>query len=311
MLKLEEDFKTKDIAKRSAEKVLDSFKGDFSKLPPPIMTKVTVQAAGHFAEYLDAPLLDISRMHKEDNIQAVVSTPRASLILEEESREQLRRAVEFHEMFQQEASFLNTLQLESSKHDTGSIFHILSNFVSYFSLCSASFEKEVAYFSEKAIRKRMEVRLAAMEYFVNPTLRAPFMTSDPFSANIVSPESARETVKAIRDLPDRILEKAFKDPNLHMKAVQRKPTRPSLINIPQKKGPGLSSGYQQQQLFTPQQNKGGAFQGKKGPSPTSRHKSSHQGQSSFQKDRQGGGKQRDNAHSSKKQDKNAPYRRRH
>ena len=159
----------------------------------------------------------------------------------------------------------------------------------------------------------MEVRLAAMENFVNSTLRTPFMTSDPFSANIESPASARETVKAMRELPDRILEKAFKDPNLPMKAVQRKPTRPSLINIPQKQGPGPSSGYQQQQqLFTPQQNKSGAFQGKKGLSPTSEHKPSHQGQSSFQKkDRQGGGKQKDSAHSSKKQDKNAPYRRRH
>ena len=162
-----EDFKFKEIAKRSAEKVLDSFKGDFSKLPPPNKTKektkVTVQVAGHFAEYLDAPLLDMSRMHKEDNIQAVVSTPRASFILEEkESREQLRRAVEFHEMFQQVGSFLSILQQESSKHNQGSIFNILKNFVSYFPLCSAPFEKEVAYFSEKATRKRMEVRLAAI-----------------------------------------------------------------------------------------------------------------------------------------------------
>ena len=111
VLKSEEDFKSKEIAKRSAEKVLNSLRGDFSKLPLPFKTKVTVQAAGHFAEYFDTPLLDISRMHKEDNIQAVVSTPRASLILEEkESREQLRRAVEFHEMFQQVASFLSILQ---------------------------------------------------------------------------------------------------------------------------------------------------------------------------------------------------------
>ena len=181
-------------------------------------------------------------------------------------------------------------------------------------MCSASFEKEVAYFSEKATRKRMKVRLAAMENFVNPMLRTPLMTSDPFSANIVSPESARERVKAIRELPDRILEKVFKDPNLPMKAVQWKPTGPSLINIPQKQGPGPSSGYQQQP-FTPRQdhqNKGGAFQGKKGLSSTSKHhKTSHQEQSFQKKDRQGGGKQKDGTHSSKKQDKNAPYRRRH
>ena len=121
-------------------------------------------------------------MHKEDNIQAVVSTPRACLILEEkESREQLRRAVEFHETFHQVASFLNTLELESSKHDTGSIFLILSNFASYFSLCNASFEKEVAYFSEKATRKRMEVRLAAMENFVNPSLWGSELTLWPLT----------------------------------------------------------------------------------------------------------------------------------
>ena len=141
ILKSEEDFRAKEVAKKSAERVLSSFKGDYSKLPPPSKTKektkVTMQASGHFAEYLDAPLLDISRMHKEDNIQAVVSTPRASLILEEkEAREQLRRAVEFHEMFQQVASFLSILQQESSKHDQGSIFNVLKNFLPIF-LCAA------------------------------------------------------------------------------------------------------------------------------------------------------------------------------
>ena len=118
-------------------------------------------------------------MHKEDNIQSVVSTPRPSLVLEEkEVRDQLKRAVEFHEMFQQEAKFLSNLREESSTQDQGSILISLKNFASYFSLCSASFEKEVAYFSEKAVRKKMEVGLAAMDNFLNPTLRSPFMSAD-------------------------------------------------------------------------------------------------------------------------------------
>ena len=319
-----DDFHARNIVQRSAEKVLNSFKGDFSKLPLPSKAKekpkVAVFASGHLAEYLDAPLLDISKMHKEDNTQAVVFTPRASLVLEEkEAREQLRRVVEFHEMFQQVANFLSTLQENSSTHDQGSLINTLKNFSLYFSLCRASFEKEVAYFSEKSSRKRMEVRLAAMDNFVNHTLRTPFMTSDPLSVNIVSPESARETVRAIKELPDRVLEKAFKDPNLPMKAVKRKPTRPTLINIPQKQGPGTSTGYQNKS-FTPQQVQhpmGNFSQHKKGAqsvptTPRFQQKAANQGQSSFQrKDKQGGGKTRDRVQHTKRQDKDSTYRRRH
>ena len=57
----------------------------------------------------------------------------------------------------------------------------LKNYASYFSLCGAAFEKEVSYFAEKAARKKMEVKLAVMSNFVNPTLRTPFKT-----ANILS-----------------------------------------------------------------------------------------------------------------------------
>ena len=316
-----DDFHARNIVQRSAEKVLDSFKRDFSKLPLPSKAKekpkVAVFASGRLAEY---PLLDISKMHKEDNIQAVVSTPTASLVLEEkEAREQLRRAVEFHEMFQQVANFLSTLQENSSAHDQGSLINTLKNFSSYFSLCRSPFEKEVAYFSEKATRKRMEVRLASMDNFINPTLRTPFMTSDPLSVNIVSPESARETVRAIKELPNRVLEKAFKDPNLPMKAVKRKPTRLMLINIPQKQGPGTFTGYQHKS-FTPQQvqnPKGNFSQHRKGTqsvptTPRFQQKATNQGQSSFQrKDKQGGGKNRDRVQHTKKQDKDASYRRQH
>ena len=165
----------------------------------------------------------------------------------------------------------------------------------------------------------MEVRLAAMDNFINPTLRTPFMTSDPLSVNIVFPESARETVRAIKELPDRVLEKAFKDPNLPMKAVKRKPSRPTRINIPQKQGPGTSTGYQHKS-FAPQQfhhPKGNFSQHRKGTqsvptTPRFQQKATNQGQSSFQrKDKQGGGKNRDRVQHTKKQDKDASYRRRH
>ena len=98
-----QDFHSGSIARRSAEKVLDSIKGDFTKLPllnkSKEKTKVSFQASGPFAQYLHDPLLEISKMHKEDNIQAIVSTPRPNLVLEEKARDQLKRAVEFHEMF--------------------------------------------------------------------------------------------------------------------------------------------------------------------------------------------------------------------
>ena len=240
--KSSEDFDALSIVRKAAEKVVESFKGDFSKLPTlskqKVKPKVSVQASGPLANYLDAPLLDISRMHKEDNIQAIVSTPRPSLVLEEkDSRDQLRRAVEFHEMFSQAAKFISSLQKSASTQDQGSIIITLKNFASYFSLCSAAFEKEVTHFSEMAARKKMEVRLAAMDNFLNPSLRTTFMSADPLSVNLVTPEAARETVKAVKDLSDRVLEKAFKDPNLPMKAVRRKPTRPTLIKVPQKQGP--------------------------------------------------------------------------
>ena len=56
----------------------------------------------------------------------------------------------------------------------------------------------------------MEVRMATMDNFVNPTFPTPFMTADPLSTNLVTPEGARETVKAVKELPDRVLEKTFK-----------------------------------------------------------------------------------------------------
>ena len=213
VFKSPEDYDSYSIVKKTAERVVESFKGDFSKLPIFPKTKVSVQAAGPLADYLDAPLLDISRMHREDNIQAIVSTPRPSLVLEEkESRDQLKRAVEFHEVFRQAAKFISTLREDASSQDQGSILMTLKNFASYFSLCSATFEKEVVHFSEKAARKKMEVRLAAMDNFVNPTLRTPFMSADPLSVNLVTAEAARETVKVVKDLPDRVLEKTFKAP---------------------------------------------------------------------------------------------------
>ena len=88
----------------------------------------------------------------------------------------------------------------------------------------------------------MEVRLAAMNNFVNPTLRTPFMTSDLLSVNLVSAEGAKDMVK---DLPDRVLEKAFKDSNLLLKAVKMKQTRPNLIKVPQNQINSNSAGYQQ------------------------------------------------------------------
>ena len=87
VFKSPEDYDSYSIVKKTAERVVESFKGYFSKLPifpkPKDKTRVSVQAAGPLADYLDAPLLDISRMHREDNIQAIVSTPRPSLVLEE------------------------------------------------------------------------------------------------------------------------------------------------------------------------------------------------------------------------------------
>ena len=318
-----EDFDALATVRKAAERVVESFKGDFSKLPiqskHKTKPKVCFQASGPLASYLDAPLLDISRMHREDNIQAIVSTPRPSLVLEEkDSRDQLRRAVEFHELFSQAAKFTSALQKSASTQDRGSIIITLKDFASYFSLCSAAFEREVTYFSEIAARKKMEVRLAAMDNFINPSLRTTFMSADPLSVNLVTPEAARDTVKAIKDLPDRVLEKAFKDPNLPMKAVKRKPTRPTLIKIPQKQGSGSSIGYQNKPSTSHQYQhpKSSSSHPKKSPpgfngNPQPQHKSSHHGSAPFPKrDKQGGGKARDR-HQDKRQEKEPHHRRRH
>ena len=232
-----EDFHALPPVQKAADKVLNSFKGDFSRLPPSPKSKekprVAFQATGRLADYLHAPPLDIWKMHKEDNIQAIVSTPRPSLIAEEkEARDQLKRAVDFHESFIQSAKFLSTLQEGPYPLDKGSLSVILKDYASYFSLCGTSFEKEVSYFAEKTARKKMEVKLAAINNFVNPTLRTPFMTAALLSPNLVSAEGARATVKAFKDLPDRVLEKAFKDPNLPMEAVRR-----SLPNPPWSRSP--------------------------------------------------------------------------
>ena len=104
-------------------------------------TKVS-QASGPFAEYLHAPFLDISKMHKEDNIQAIVSTPRHCLVLEKkEAREQLKRAVEFHEMFYQTADFLSKLQQGTTRHEQESIPITLKNFAFYFYLAALLLRK--------------------------------------------------------------------------------------------------------------------------------------------------------------------------
>ena len=108
VFKSAEDFQFRSIPQKSAEKVLISFIGDFSKLPPPQQDQGHVPGHRPFCGVPWRPLLDISKMHKEDNIQVAISTPRASLVLEEkEARDQPRRDVEFHEMFQQVASFLS------------------------------------------------------------------------------------------------------------------------------------------------------------------------------------------------------------
>ena len=110
-------------------------------------------------------------------------------------------------MFYQAADILSKLQEGTTPQEQGSILITLKNFASNFSICTSSFEKEVAYFAEKAARKNAEVRLAAIDNYINPTLRTTFMTSDLLSVNLVSAEVAKDAVKASKDLPDRVLEK--------------------------------------------------------------------------------------------------------
>ena len=77
------DFHADSIAQNWAGKVFDCFKGDFTITKLSLLNKskekVSFQASGPFAEFLHISLLGISNMHKEDNIQAIVSTPRPSL----------------------------------------------------------------------------------------------------------------------------------------------------------------------------------------------------------------------------------------
>ena len=77
-------------------------------------------------------------------------------------------------------------------------------------------------------------------------------------------------VKADKDLPNRMLNKAFKDPNLPLKAVKRKQTRPNLIKVPQMQTTSNSAGYQQKPFYQRQglPYKGASFQQKKGAHPS-------------------------------------------
>ena len=95
----------------------------------------------------------------------------------------------------------------------------------------------------------------------------------------------------VKELPDRVMEKAFKDPpNLPIKAVRKKPSRPTLIKVPQKQGTGPSTGYQHKPSLPhqTQHSKGFSSHPKKeapalsGSSQT-QHRPSHQGHSSFPK----------------------------
>ena len=155
-------------------------------------------------------------------------------------------------MFYQVADFFSKLQEGTTPQEQGSIPITLKNFASHFSLCSSFFEKQVAYFAENAACKKMKVRLAAMDNFINPTLCTPFMTSDVLSVNLGLAEGVKETVKAAKDLPDRVLEKAFKEPNLPLKSVRRKPTRTNLIKVSQKQTAGNFVGYQQKSFYQQQ-----------------------------------------------------------
>ena len=74
-----QDFHAGSIARRSAEKVLDSFKRDYTK--PPLLnkskekTKVSFQASGPLAEYLHAPHLGISRKRTTSKLSSLHPDP--------------------------------------------------------------------------------------------------------------------------------------------------------------------------------------------------------------------------------------------
>ena len=142
--------------------------------------------------------------------------------------------MEFHEMFYQVADFLSKL-LEGTTPPPryrGVSYNFEKLCLLFFSM-QLFFRERCVLFRRKAARKKVEIRLAAIDNFINSTLRTPFMTLDLLSVNLVSAEVAKDTVKAVKDLPGRVLGKAFKDPNLPLKALKMKPTRPSLIKVSQ------------------------------------------------------------------------------
>ena len=95
------------------------------------------------------PLPDISKTHKEDNIKAIDSTPRPSLMLEEmEARDQLMRAVDIHEMFYQVASKLHEGTTPPGTGEYSSNFEKLS--LLFFSL-KLFFRKRGSLFRRKGI----------------------------------------------------------------------------------------------------------------------------------------------------------------
>ena len=115
------------------------------------------------------------------------------------------------------------------------------------------------------------------------------MTSNLLSVNLVLAEGAKDTGKAVNDLPNRVLEKAFKDPSLPLEAVKRKQTSmPNLIKIPQMQTTGNSAGYQQKPFYQQQGlNYKESFQQKKAhPSndgPQTQYRMGQQSHQTFQK----------------------------
>ena len=91
-----------------------------------------------------------------------------------------------------------------------------------------------------------------MDNFMTSTHRTLFVISDLLLVNLVSAEDAKDTIKTVKDLPDKVLEKAFKDLNLSLKAVKRKQTWLNLIKGPQKHTTGNFAGYQQKPLYQQQ-----------------------------------------------------------
>lgn len=243
----EADLQASEIFAREAEKVVNSYKGNFEKplaspTPRGPKHKTMVKGKGPFADYLDSPDLEVARMYKHDNISLYLAEPPAKLVAEEKkAREQLARSANLLELMHHSELFLTAVGANGDPLVNTSA---ISCFLPFYKLAKAAFEQDVAYWSAEAAKKKMETRFAATSTIKNPNLKIGFMSAPLTCNDLVSPAAAKEQVQTIKEIPAEMRTKLVSNESYAKGATFRKHTKPSPVGVPPKPpGSAKKQGY--------------------------------------------------------------------